>query len=121
MSNSHQISQSTYSLLFFRGQLGYKFTRVVEDTQKNKTAGHKGVSLACGLRAYLLGHKYSAVLWPWGTLTDGKAEEAKRQKLTYPAVLIFKDLKGRQCVIRMMALFPPGCAAAAGADCSETT
>lgn len=120
MSNSHQISQSTYSLLFFRGQLGYKFTRVVEDTQKNKTAGHKGVSPACGLRAYLLEHKYSVVLWPWGILTDGKAEEAKRQKLTYPAVLIFKDRIG-QCVIRMMALFPPGCAAAAGADCSETT
>lgn len=90
-SNSHQISQSTYSLLFFRGQLGYKFTRAVEDTQKNKTAGHKGVSLAAGLRAYLWEHKYSAVFWPWGTLTDGKAEEASRQKLTSPAVLIFEN------------------------------
>lgn len=63
-SNSHQISQSTYSLLCFRGQLGYKFTRAAEDTQKNKTAGHKGVSLAAALRVYLLEHKYSAEFWP---------------------------------------------------------
>lgn len=63
-SNSHQISQSTYSLLCFRGQLGYKFMRAAEDTQKNKTAGHKGVSLAAALKAYLLEHKYSAVFWP---------------------------------------------------------
>lgn len=40
--NSHQISQSTYSLLFFRGQIGYKSKTVVEDTlQKNKTMAQR--------------------------------------------------------------------------------
>lgn len=92
-SNSHQISQSTYSLLFFRGQPGHKLRGAVEDTQKNKTAGHKGASLAAGLRAYLLKHKYSAVFWPRGTLTDGKAGEASRQKGTSPADLISENLE----------------------------
>lgn len=34
---SHQISQSTYSLLFFKGRAGYESKSLVEWTRKNKT------------------------------------------------------------------------------------
>lgn len=34
---SHQISQSTYSLLFFKGRTGYESKSLVEWTRKNKT------------------------------------------------------------------------------------
>lgn len=74
-SNSHQMSQSTYSLLFFRGQMGYESKTVVECTQKNKI-GNKGGCAACRSSFsngawicwgmwQLLGAGVIAVQWRW--------------------------------------------------------
>jgi len=55
MSNSHQISQSTSSLLLFKGQVGCESKAAVECSQKNKTGLAKVLVLPAG-RPFLMEH-----------------------------------------------------------------
>lgn len=67
--NCHQISQSTYSLLPSRGQMGRKSQRTGEDTQQSRIRAQRGFSTA-GSSSFL-GEQYSVLLVPHGATLVG--------------------------------------------------